>query len=98
MFARLMRLWKANAVAFTTDGVSRVFISCRRCARVVPHYRCYGDPADKDVGSCKCGFREYSPVVLSEWRAAAWVLLCYAWRHKLRGRAHWDPRMPMRQL
>lgn len=85
------------ATAFTTPGVSRVFIACDSCRRVVPHYRVFGSRAAA-AGCCRCGGTQYRPTVLPEWKAALWVLVVgWLWRKTLRRQAEWDPRMPIRQ-
>ena len=98
MFARLMRLWRPQTVAFTTPTVGRFFLGCRRCGRVVPQYRCYGSQDEPGAGRCRCGHYEFSPIRIAEWRAAAWVLTCLVWRKWVRKCDMWDPRIAMRVM
>jgi len=81
---------------FATPEVGRFFLGCRRCARVVPHYRCYGSQAEPGMGRCRCGFYEYSPMAIPEWKAAWWVLSRLVWRKWILKRDMWDPRIPVR--
>jgi hypothetical protein len=98
MFARLMQLWRPEAVAFATPEVGRFFLGCRRCARVVPQYRCYGSQDEPGVGRCRCGNNTFSPMTIPEWRAALWVVWCYVWRKKIRGYEMWDARIALRNM
>jgi hypothetical protein len=83
---------------FTTPGVSRIFIACDACRRVVPHYRVYGSQRVAS-GRCKCGNVQFRPTQLPEWKAAIWVLVIgWLWRKTIRKEQEWDPRMPIRQV
>lgn len=87
-----------SQTVFTTPGVDRVFLACDRCGRVVPHYQVYGHRSEA-LGHCKCGHRQYRPIVLPEWKAAFWVLVVgWFWRKTVRKHVEWDPRMPIRQV
>lgn len=88
----------AERVAFATDGVGRVFLGCRRCSRVVPQFRCYGNKDEPGIGLCRCGCNEFSPMRLPEWKAAAWVLACLVWRKWVLKKDMWDPRIGMRVI
>ena len=69
------------------------------CARVVPHYRCYGSQDNPGAGRCVCGNNTFSPITIAEWRAAIWVLVIgWFWRKTILKREMWDPRTPMRVL
>jgi hypothetical protein len=84
-------------VAFTTAEVGRFFLGCRRCARVVPQYRCYGSAKEPGAGLCRCGGNEFSPMVIPEWKAALWVLIVgWLWRKTILQREMWDPRIAVR--
>lgn len=84
---------------FATPDVGRVFLLCRRCRHVVPHYRCYGSADEPGIGRCRwCGSNEFCPGRIANWWAAVWVLgVGWLWRKTLRGFQMWDPRMPIRQ-
>lgn len=97
MTAFLKRLVDRETVAFATPGVDRIFIACDRCGRVMPHYRAYPPLDEPASGRCVCGTGVYRYAHLPEWQAAWWVLSCYVWRRLLRGKAQWDPRIPMRR-
>jgi hypothetical protein len=98
----LTRAWRAwrdpSHVAFATGGdVQRIFIACTHCGRVQPHYRAYPPPGSPETGKCKCGWIEFRPVKLAEWRAAWWVLVVgWCWRKTIKQETQWDPRMPWR--
>jgi hypothetical protein len=102
----LVRLWRwlrdPNIVAFATPEVRRLFIACRQCRRIQPHYRAYPPPGSKAYdrgGQCSCGHTEFAPVRIPEWRAAWWVLAVgWLWRKTIRGETNWDPRMPHRVM
>jgi hypothetical protein len=98
MFARVMQLWRSEDVAFATPEIGRFFLGCRRCARVVPQYRCYGSQDEAGVGLCRCGNNTFSPMVIPEWRAALWLLGCYVWRKQILKKDMWDPRIAVRKL
>lgn len=99
MFQWIMRRWRPETVAFATPEVGRFFLGCRRCARVVPQYRCYGSQDAPGVGLCKCGNNTFSPMVIAEWRAAVWVLVIgWVWRKTIRGYEMWDPRIATRTI
>ena len=92
-----MRVWRPESVAFATSDVGRFFLGCRRCSRVVPHYRCYGSQREPGIGTCRCGNNEFSPMRIPEWKAAIWVLAVgWFWRKTIRRLDMWDPRTPMR--
>lgn len=92
------RAWRdPTRVAFATDDVQRIFIACRTCGRVQPHYRAYPPPGSPETGRCPCGSIDYRPVRLAEWRAAWWVLVVgWFWRKTIKHERQWDPRMPWR--
>ena len=95
----LSGLWeriKSRDVAFTTPDVQRVFLACKECRRLKPHYDLYakigyGKPL------CKCGSIFYRPTRIPEWKAAWLVLVVgWLWRNKIRKCDQWDPRLPIR--
>jgi hypothetical protein len=98
MFERLVRrLFQIPAEGvFTTPGVARIFLGCRRCGRVVPQYRSYGNLNEPGIGLCRCGCNEFQPRRISEWRAACWVLYGLVWRKWVLKREMWDPRIAQR--
>ena len=82
-------------VAFTTEGIGRVFLACHACGRVIPHWKVYGRGGD---GRCRCGSNTFRPARIPEWKAAFYVLvLGWLWRKTIRKQAEWDPRMPVRR-
>lgn len=90
-----------QVAVFSTPEVGRIFIACRMCGRIMPHYVAYPPVGTRGKIGCKCGHREYSPVTLPEWKAAWWVLVVgWLWRKTIRrmhDQKHWDPRLPIRQ-
>jgi len=86
---------ESERAVLAEDGIGRIFIACKECQRVMPHYRAYGPKEDPTSGMCKCGGVLFRPTVLPEWKAAWWVLV-RGWliRKKLQKKELWDPRMP----
>jgi len=73
-----------------------MFVVCQKCRRIRPHYHIATRASKEAQMRCpKCGSGDVQPTVLSEWRAGMWVIGCYLWRHKICGKANWDPRMPI---
>jgi hypothetical protein len=88
----------AERAVFTTDDVGRVFLGCKECRRIMPHYRAYGPATKRGVGQCKCGSTMFRPIRIAEIRAAWWVVVVgWLWRKTIRKETLWDPRMPVRQ-
>lgn len=87
----------SERAVFATDDVGRIFIGCRDCQRVMPHYRAYGPLEDPKSGICKCGSVLFRPIVIAGWKAALWVFVVgWFWRKTIRKKELWDPRMPIR--
>lgn len=82
---------------FTTPTIGRIFIGCKDCLRVMPHYRIYGRrPTSPRDGQCRCGGTQFRPVRLPEWKAAFWVVVVgWLWRKTINKQQEWDPRMPV---
>ncbi len=78
--------------------VGRVFMICAQCRRVVPAWQLVSakvKPGDK-IG-CKCGTQNVRPAIISEWRAAYWVITSFLVRRVIRRERDYDPRLPWRQ-
>ena len=95
-------VWKyrPDGVAlFSTPEVSRVFLRCKSCQRVVMHYwvcKPVGDTSGR-VG-CPCGGIHMAPSRIPEWKAAWFVLSRLVWRKWVLKKTYWDPRMPERKV
>lgn len=91
------RLFDRTTVAFSTPEVSRVFLACRDCGRVKPHYEIYPAIGEIAKGQCRCGHTIFRPKHIPEWHAACRLLVIgWFWRGVVRRKSAWDPRMPIR--
>lgn len=87
--------WLRRTLTDYTPETGRVFVSCRDCRRLVPHYY-LADQRRAKLGCPRCGGLYFRPVQISEWRAAWFVLSRLVWRKVVTRQRQWDPRMPMR--
>jgi hypothetical protein len=89
-----MQDWLRSKFTDYTPGVTRVFIICDDCKRVVPHYIVSGP---RGRTNCRCGGTTFRPRRISEVRAAWWVLVAgLLWRKTILQREDWDARLPVR--
>lgn len=92
--------WKRwrGSVFGATPTVGRVFIACKQCRRVVPHWRTNRLATEHKPIGCTCGSLSCAYTRLPEWKAAYWVLVRGLLIRKwiLRARL-WDPRIPYRE-
>ena len=87
----------AEQAVFTTPDVGRVFLTCKDCGRVKPHYHIYPNLGEPAKPRCRCGSFYFRPKQISEVVAAWWVLVVgYLWRKTILHADQWDPRMPVR--
>lgn len=75
-----------------------MFLVCRDCRRMKPHYHVYAPNTAIGKPRCRCGGVYFVPAALPEWRAAWLVLVVgWFWRKTVRGEQTWDPRLPIRE-
>lgn len=92
-------IWKYRPdgiAVFSTPDVSRTFLRCRSCGRVVMHYWVSKRVGDTGRTGCPCGGIHVGPARIPEWQAAWYVLSRLVWRKWLLKKPFWDPRMPER--
>ena len=78
-----------------TPGVGRVFLRCKDCRRLIPHYRVSGKTAASNL-ACRCGCPYMRPAHINDVLALAWVIYAFVWRRLIRRLDDWEPRMPFR--
>ena len=97
----LKRFWtwlSDDHAVFTSPGVSRTFLRCSSCHRIVMHYWVCKGVGQTGRTGCPCGGVHVCSTRIPEWQAAWFVLSRFVVRKCLLKRPYWDPRMPERQV
>ena len=101
MTQKLAHAWDVvtgKVVFGTTPGVSRVFLRCYECRRIVPNWRVLKMTMDGPSG-CKCGSQMVKPSKSGYLEGRYWLFVRgVVLRKWIARKTNWDPRIPWRAM